>query len=224
MQTRIDTFRRLVDKLGFGKVIWRYDPLILTETISVSSLLEKIELIGEQLNGYTEKLIFSFADITSYRGVKYRLEKNNIRYKEFDENNMLLFARELSVLNNKWGYELATCGEEINLDTLGIKHNRCIDDNLIIKYFNNDKKLMKFIGYPEKYGQQLFSNNDINTNKDKGQRELCGCIHSKDIGEYDTCPHQCEYCYANRQGKNIALSNYLRIKEKDFFSETITGK
>ena len=86
VQTRIDTFRRLVDKLGFGKVIWRYDPLILTETISVSSLLEKIELIGEQLNGYTEKLIFSFADITSYRGVKYRLEKNNIRYKEFDEN------------------------------------------------------------------------------------------------------------------------------------------
>lgn len=224
VQRRIDTFRRLVDKIGFGKVIWRYDPLILTETISVPLLLEKIESIGEQLNGYTEKLIFSFADITSYRGVKSRLEKNNIKYKEFDENEMWFFAKELKEMNAKWNFELATCGEKKSFDLLGIKHNRCIDDNLIIKYFSDDKRLMKFIGYPDKYEQDLFSANNININKDKGQRELCGCIYSKDIGEYDTCPHQCEYCYANRQGKNIAVSNYLRVKEKDFFSETITGK
>ena len=63
---RIETFRRLVDKLGMGRVIWRFDPLILTDRISMDDLLRKIENIGDQLVGYTEKLVFSFADIESY--------------------------------------------------------------------------------------------------------------------------------------------------------------
>lgn len=224
VQKRIDTFRKLVDVLGFGKVIWRFDPLMLTDRISIYDLLEKISNIGNQLKGYTEKLVFSFADITSYRGVRCHLDNNNIHYKEFDENEMIFFSKELNELNNNWNFTLATCSEQISLEALGIKHNRCIDDHLMIKYFKEDKALMKFIGYPEKYQYDLFFNENANPNKDKGQRELCGCIYSKDIGEYDTCPHQCEYCYANRRGGNTAISNYLRIKNNLFFSETITGK
>ncbi|MDD7724386.1 MAG: DUF1848 family protein, partial [Bacteroidales bacterium] len=37
---RIDTFKRLVDQLGKGAVIWRFDPLIQTDTIKVDDLLE----------------------------------------------------------------------------------------------------------------------------------------------------------------------------------------
>ena len=60
-------------------------------------------------------------------------------------------------------------------------------------------------------------------NVDKGQRELCGCKISKDIGQYDTCPHLCEYCYANTS-KETACRNYRTSKESGLTSETITGK
>ena len=39
LEERIDTFKQLVDKLGKGRVIWRFDPLILTDKISLEDLL-----------------------------------------------------------------------------------------------------------------------------------------------------------------------------------------
>ncbi|HEY6540039.1 MAG TPA: DUF1848 family protein, partial [Ktedonobacteraceae bacterium] len=35
----------------------------------------------------------------------------------------------------------------------------------------------------------------------------CGCFASRDIGEYDTCPHGCVYCYAV-QNRDLALRRY----------------
>lgn len=70
LSQRIETFRRAVEALGRGAVVWRFDPLILTDKINIDTLLEKIAHIGNALTGYTEKLVFSFADIESYK--KYR--------------------------------------------------------------------------------------------------------------------------------------------------------
>ena len=59
--------------------------------------------------------------------------------------------------------------------------------------------------------------------KDKGQRKYCSCMAAKDIGEYNTCPHQCEYCYANTS-KDAATRNYLHALKNGLKGETITGE
>lgn len=224
LQERIDTFKRLVDKVGFGKVIWRFDPMILTDRIGTEEILSKVERIGSQLKGYTEKLVFSFADIRAYRKVQSNLTKNDIRYREFETSDMLAVAAGLSELNRQWGYTLATCGEKIDIEFFGIVHNKCVDDDLMIKYFSHDKALMDFLGVEIIEGD-LFNSDRIikhRNNKDKGQRQFCGCIVSKDIGEYNTCPHLCEYCYANAS-KETAVSNWKRHRNNPY-AETITGE
>ncbi len=94
VEKRIDTFKRLVDELGFGHVVWRFDPLMLTDQVDIPSLMEKVTSIGERLKGYTEKLVFSFADISSYRKVKMNLDRNHIIYRQiFTQKNQLVFTR-----------------------------------------------------------------------------------------------------------------------------------
>ncbi len=238
---RIDTFKRLVDMMGIGHVIWRFDPMILSDEISMDILLEKIQNIGNQLIGYTEKLVFSFADILSYKKVKYNLEINGIHYHEWTEEQMNEFAYKLSCVNKelRWNYQLATCGEKIDIEKYGIVHNRCIDGDLIARLAWEDKELMKFmkvkiehVPAPSLFGETelpqgaiLLPHNHyfISTHKkDAGQRHFCKCMVSKDIGEYNTCPHLCEYCYANTT-KQIAIENWKRYQlNKE--SETIIGQ
>lgn len=234
---RIETFKSLVDKLGKGHVIWRFDPMIITDKINISDLLNKVTNIGDQLRDYTEKLVFSFADIASYRKVKFNLEKNGIHYIEWTEGLMNEFASQLSKINEErgWNFQLATCGEKIDIAQYGIAHNRCVDDDLMIRFAHQDETLMEFLkvdirdittptpsifeefdrAIPIPENAIIISDNKYalkkKDNKDKGQRQFCGCIVSKDIGQYNTCPHLCEYCYANTS-KEIAVTNWKRHK------------
>ena len=195
---RIETFKNLSDRIGMQRVIWRYDPLILTNSITVDVLLDRISKVGNLLQGYTENLVFSFADISSYKKVQNNLVREKISYRDFTPELMIEFAEKLIVLNRKWGFKLATCAECIDLEQ--IKHNRCIDDDLMVDLFRNDAKLMSFLGYESDLFGATSSQPYM---KDKGQRKECGCIVSKDIGMYDTCNHLCSYCYANSSPKAV---------------------
>ena len=213
-------------------MIWRFDPLIITDKIGIEYLINRIEKIGNEIHSYTNKLVFSFADISTYAKVKNRLIQHKVNYQEWDWDSMAQFGEELQTLKEKngWNLELATCTEAIDLSTFGIKHNNCVDANLIAKIASKDDILMNHLGIKihtitsNLFGEDIIPENAIkineNTyairpakNKDKGQRRLCGCIPSKDIGRYDTCPHQCVYCYANFSQQLINYKNHNPYSE-----------
>ena len=214
VESRIKTFKELSQRLGKKRVVWRYDPLILTKDIDVNELLKRVKNIGDQIHEFTEKLVFSFVDIDIYKKVENNLKKEDVPYIEWNETSMDEFAQGISQINKNWGLQLGTCSEKIDLDKYGIVHNKCIDDDLMIDIFAHDTQLMDFLGVEIKQ-PDLFSVGEIiktRTLKDKGQREDCGCIMAKDIGAYNTCPHECNYCYANAS-KEIAKKNYQRYLE-----------
>jgi DNA repair photolyase len=211
LKNRIKTFCNLSELIGKEKVIWRFDPLLLSDQLTVSELLSRISEIGNQLISHTNKLVFSFADVLSYQKVQNNLiqqtevfNKSNIFQSEFSEFQKHEFASGIQKILYKWliinpEFQIATCAKAIELEMYEISHNKCIDNKLIEKLFPNDLKLMDLLGIKSK-GQTLFEKEASvkKTNlKDKGQRKACGCIISKDIGAYNTCNHLCVYCYAN---------------------------
>jgi DNA repair photolyase len=204
LEKRIETFKLLSSIAGRQKVIWRFDPLILSPYADIDSLLERVEYIGSSIISYTDKLVISFADILDYKKVSSNLIRfsksynaENIAQAEFSYEQKIEFAEKLYGIYNKWKkinteFTVSTCAEEIALEAFGITHNKCIDDLLIAKLFNHDRALMDYLGYDNK-GNKIIKLNL----KDKGQRRHCNCIKSKDIGVYNTCLHNCLYCYAN---------------------------
>ena len=183
---RIETFADLSGRVGRSKVIWRYDPLLLADGLDVDRLVERVARVGELVHPFTERLVIAFADIERYVSVRSRLLRYGRGCREPSADEMRVFAEKLVTAARPWGLAIATCAEAIELKDLGIEKNRCIDDRLLARLFPDDAELLRFLG-PEETRHRL---------KDKGQRKECGCIVSKDIGAYDTCPHLCRYCYA----------------------------
>ncbi len=198
LEKRIETFIKLSSLIGKEKVIWRFDPLILSTSISIDDLVQKIKKVGNEINKYTEKLVFSFADISAYKKVQSNLSKTNETYREFTQVEIDEFSEKLVHLNKSWGLQLATCAEKVDLEKYNIEHNRCIDDELIYRIGKDDKEILEWLGVENSvmslFGNEYTFNKKL---KDNGQRKACGCIVSKDIGMYNTCNHLCTYCYAN---------------------------
>lgn len=104
---------------------------------------------------------------------------------------MLEFANRLQEMN--LNMQLATCAEKIDLSIYGIEHNRCVDPELISRLTPDDPVLQMWL---------------FGATKDGGQRKACGCILSKDIGQYNTCTHGCLYCYATNS-QATAIGNRI---------------
>lgn len=236
VEKRIEIFRKLSELIGKEKVIWRFDPLIITPTIGPRELLKRIWNIGNQLKGYTDKLVFSFVDVKAYRKVQNNLVKETMHFtKEDVENAEANHAQRIEIVEGLqkirnawhqegWDVEMATCAEDINLEQYGIEHNRCIDGELMKRIFADDEELVYYLHtlkWPERdiFGQLPPIPEKKKNVKDVGQRKICGCMVSKDIGMYNTCRHFCVYCYANTSKESV-MNNASKYNED---SESIIG-
>ena len=233
---RIETFRTLSDMIGKEKIIWRFDPLIVTPTIGPRELLTRIWDIGNRLRGYTNKFVFSFVDVKVYRKVQNNLVKETIIFtKENVENAEANYSQRIEIVQglqkirnawykSGWDVEIATCAEDIDLEVYGIEHNRCIDGELMKRIFAEDEELVYYLHTLKLPERDLFGNlppvlEKTRKVKDLGQRKACGCMVSKDIGMYNTCRHLCVYCYANTS-KECVLNNKEKHNDE---SESIIG-
>ena len=199
LSKRIDTFKRLSERIGKEKVVWRFDPLIKTDITSYEELLERIMKIAEDIAPFTNKLVFSFAEIESYRKVRRAFNSRKDlfskppEYYQAAEDDKIDFVKKLSAVipelkKMNQDFEIVSCADSIDYSAYGILPNRCIDDELLLK-ISDDEELHRFLR-PSLFRDEYYL-------KDRGQRKNCGCVVSRDIGAYDSCPHFCLYCYAN---------------------------
>lgn len=192
----IDTFQELANKIGKEKVIWRYDPILISSVTDVNYHFKNITYLLEKLAPHTHHITTSIYD--NYRGSTSRLkrlEKHGVVIPTSEQTlaDSLEVLRYLSEEAKRYHLQIFSCAEkEEILRGIDIIQGKCIDPNYIGQVFNLD------VNYP----------------KDPSQREDCGCIQSKDIGSYDTCLHGCSYCYATRSF-DLAKENHQKHSNED---------
>ena len=222
LKKRIELFKWLSEKIGRHRVIWRFDPIILGGGLTVENTLDRLYAIGREIAPYTEKLVFSFVDW--YKKTERELGKIDKSFRAPSNEEMLRLANGIVEVERALPsrLKLATCAETLDLDTLGIEHNKCVDPGLLRRLCPDCEEFQKADGKSQQrvsQGSLLDISVKIQTKsaKDNGQRKPCGCAPSKDIGTYNTCLHFCAYCYANQSQKAV-LS---KMEEVDPSSEKL---
>lgn len=187
---RIQTFRALSRLLGRSRVIWRYDPIIITNITDYAYHRQSFSGLCRQLADWTERVVVSVVNYyqKTRRNLK-RLEAEGYRFETRLKANLELdeLLRFMAKTAAGMGLEIFTCAEERDYTELGLKPGKCIDGDLLHKLWGVNRPWQK----------------------DPGQRPACGCVVSKDIGETDSCLHHCPYCYATQNPKLAAEKHQL---------------
>lgn len=195
----VASLRSVAESYGPAVSIWRYDPILITSLTPPDWHRRNFAALARSLRGVTDEVVVSFAQI--YKKARRNLDQaaraTGFSWHEH-EATQLEVARaliaDLAWIAAEHGMRLTICSQKA-LQTPGITQEaRCVDAARL---------------------ERVSGNVLLDKIKLKGNREECGCFASRDIGEYDTCPHGCVYCYAvlNRE---LALTRY---KEHDPHSE-----
>ncbi len=191
LDVAVRTFRELAGRLPRGGVVWRYDPIVLGEAFPATWHRETFGRIASALEGATDTVVVSVIDW--YARTRRRLGALNGHGEGVDPEpaapGLEALLAELARIAGDHGMRAEACAEPADLSPLGIGPARCVDHVRLARLYG--------LAVPEA--------------KDKGQRPLCRCIASRDIGTPDTCTFGCAYCYATR-GDELARA---RRREHD---------
>jgi hypothetical protein len=165
---------RVASQFGPNIIVWRYDPVIFSSETPPDLHIENFTWLASRLSGMTDEVVISFAQIykKTKRNMDWAAREFDFTWQDPDDDAKRDLARELLKIARRNRMRLTLCSQPYLLDE-EIEEAHCIDA----------QRFSRLIGAPLK--AEL-----------RGARKECGCYASRDIGEYDTCPHGCVYCYA----------------------------
>lgn len=193
---RLDTFKRLADKIGPERVVWRYSPVLFSSKYTLDFHMESCSKIVANLAGYTEKCIMSFMDF--YPKVKASARILSLHEVSLMERNRAASTLSDIILNAGINVDMDVCKDGSRILPAGVNPASCINAALI----------ERIAGY------------ELRVKKDPNQPDTCNCAASVEIGAYSTCANGCRYCYAN-SGK---LVEPLRLSTYNVDSAMLCGE
>ncbi len=173
----IPAFCRLSREIGRERVVWRYDPIFLSNVYTMEYHTKYFRVLASRLGEYTEKCTVSFLDL-------YQSTARNGRplgiHTETGEQQLELMER-FAEIAEEWGITIDTCAEQGDFGRFHVGRASCIDKDRL----------------------ERISGCQLKVKKDPNQRPECGCAAGIDIGTYDTCRIGCLYCYANHHRDTV---------------------
>lgn len=177
----LEDFKQLSNIVGRNCIIWRYDPILITDKYTIDYHLHAFKQMAEILDGYTDTVVISFVDLYA------KVKRNFPELKEVDKTQRINLGKQIIEIASKHNIKTKTCAEGDELSIYGADCNGC----------------MTISDYEKALNKKLIVKNY------KGSRKECACYISCDIGAYNTCKHLCRYCYAN-ENKKLVLDNYSK--------------
>ncbi len=170
----IEHMKSVSEAYGPEVAVWRYDTIIFSSVTPPDFHRSNFERLSRALEGTTNEVVVSFAQIyqKTLRNMNWAAKKFGFTWEDPADEVKLSLLNDLAEIAKSHKMQLTMCSQP-QYSVSGVINARCVDVD----------RLSKVADCP--IGAGL-----------KGNRPGCGCYASKDIGEYDTCPHGCVYCYA----------------------------
>jgi len=122
----IPAFLKLAAIIGAKRMIWRYDPIIITPRYSYNYHIAAFAKLCELLAGSTEKCVISFA--IAYKSVTKNLA--GIGCAKLEAQDKIRLAETLLRIAKDRGITLCACCELPELYELGVQPVSCVDAGL----------------------------------------------------------------------------------------------